>query len=87
MRTTLYHWMDHTLYHEYVIGDGDQATYVDEMEARAQLPTPTTIAIIAHKGAYFASWFYLVAHRRVHRYVHALRSLISKVVLARGRKA
>ena len=53
----LYHWMDHTLYHEYVIGEGDQAKYVDVMEEGA-VANPNYDHIIAHKGAYFASWFF-----------------------------
>ncbi len=53
----LYHWMDHTLYHEFVIGEGEDATYLDVMEEGAVV-NPNFDAIIAHKGAYFSGWFF-----------------------------
>ncbi len=53
----LYHWMDASLYHEYMVVDGDHTTYVDTMEAGA-VANPNFDHLIAHKGAYFAPAFY-----------------------------
>mgnify|MGYP004104708543 CR=1 FL=1 len=48
----LYHWMDHTLYHEYMVEHGDHVHYVDEMEEGAVL-NPNFDHVIAGKKAYF----------------------------------
>ena len=53
----LYHWMDHTLYHEFMVVDGEGTAYVDVMEEGA-VANPNYDKIIAHKGAYFTGWFY-----------------------------
>jgi len=53
----LYHWMDASLYHEYMVVDGDHVSYVDVMEAGA-VANPNYDHLIAHKGAYFAPAFY-----------------------------
>jgi hypothetical protein len=53
----LYHWMDHTLYHEFMVVGGEETSYVDVMEEGA-VANPNYDKIIAHKGAYFANWFF-----------------------------
>lgn len=53
----LYHWMDHTLYHEFMVVGGEETSYVDVMEEGA-VTNPNYDKIIAHKGAYFANWFF-----------------------------
>ena len=53
----LYHWMDSSLYHEYMVVEGDHVNYVDTMEAGA-VTNPNYDHLIAHKGAYFAPAFY-----------------------------
>ena len=53
----LYHWMDHSLYHEYMVEHGDHFHYVDEMEEGAVL-NPNYDHVIAGKAAYFADWFF-----------------------------
>ena len=53
----LYHWMDGSLYHEYMVVEGDHVNYVDTMEAGA-VANPNYDHLIAHKGAYFAPAFY-----------------------------
>lgn len=53
----LYHWMDSSLYHEYMVVDGDHVEYLDTMEAGA-VANPNYDHLIAHKGAYFAPAFY-----------------------------
>ena len=53
----LYHWMDDTLYHEYMVVDGDQSTYVDAMEEGA-VANPNFDYLIAHKAAFFSPWFF-----------------------------
>ena len=53
----LYHWMDHTLYHEYMVDHGDHVDYVDEMVEGAVL-NPNYDHVIAGKAAYFADAFF-----------------------------
>jgi MFS family permease len=54
----LYHWMDDSLYHEYMIEAGDnEVTYVDTMEAGA-VANPNYDELIDNKGAYFSAPFF-----------------------------
>lgn len=53
----LYHWMDHTLYHEYMIVEGDSVSYTDTMEAGA-VANPNYDYIIANKSAYLNGAFF-----------------------------
>lgn len=53
----LYHWMDDTLYHEYMIVEGDSVSYTDTMEAGA-VPNPNYDYIIANKSAYLNAGFF-----------------------------
>jgi len=53
----LYHWMDSTLYHEYMMVEGDQTVYLDAPEAGA-VENPNYDHIIAGKAAYFTTWFF-----------------------------
>lgn len=55
----IYHWMDHTLYHEYVVGEGDSAQYVDEPTEGA-LANPNYDALIAGKKAFLNIPFFSV---------------------------
>jgi hypothetical protein len=49
--------MDHTLYHEFMVVGGEETLYVDVMEEGA-VANPNYDKLIAHKGAYFANWFF-----------------------------
>lgn len=53
----LYHWQDESLYHEYMIQEGEHITYADTKEAGAVV-NPNFDHIIAGKGAYFSAWFF-----------------------------
>lgn len=53
----IYHWMDHTLYHEYVVGEGAEATYSDEMVEGA-MANPNYDALIANKAAFLNQPFF-----------------------------
>ncbi|MFT5921179.1 MAG: hypothetical protein ACI8TS_000505 [Flavobacteriales bacterium] len=53
----LYHWMDDTLYHEYVIGEGESAEYVDEIVEGAVVNSNYD-ELLANKSAYFSPVFY-----------------------------
>ena len=53
----LYHWMDSTLYHEFMVITGDEVTYTDVKEAGAVL-NPNYDEIIANKSAYLGGWFF-----------------------------
>lgn len=53
----IYHWMDGTLYHEYMIVSGDTVTYTDTAEAGA-VANPNYDHIIANKSAYLSTWFF-----------------------------
>ncbi|WP_306641749.1 hypothetical protein [Sanyastnella coralliicola] len=61
----LYHWMDHTLYHEFmVVGSDGATTYTDTKEAGAVL-NPNYDHIIANKSAYLGGaffWFRTIAY-------------------------
>jgi hypothetical protein len=60
----LYHWMDHTLYHPYMVEEGGAVSYVDEAVAGA-VENPNYDHIIAKKAAYFAApffWFRTLAY-------------------------
>jgi hypothetical protein len=53
----IYHWMDHTLYHEFVVGEGAEATYSDEMVEGA-MANPNYDALIANKAAFLNQPFF-----------------------------
>ncbi len=53
----IYHWMDHTLYHEFMIVNGDEVTYTDTQEAGAVV-NPNYDYIIANKSAYLNTAFF-----------------------------
>lgn len=53
----LYHWMDSSLYHEFMVVNGDEVSYLDTKEAGA-VANPNYDYIIANKSAYFANWFF-----------------------------
>jgi len=56
----LYHWMDHTLYHEYMIeGANGEVSYTDTMEAGAVL-NPSYDKIIANKEAFLNPSFWTI---------------------------
>ena len=49
--------MDSTLYHEYMVVEGDQTVYLDAPEAGA-VENPNYDHIIAGKKPYFTPWFF-----------------------------
>jgi hypothetical protein len=53
----LYHWMDTTLYHEFMTVEGGVSTYFDK-EVAGAVKNPNYDSIIAAKGAYFSTWFF-----------------------------
>lgn len=53
----IYHWMDHTLYHEFMVQEGDTVRYVDTLEAGA-VANPNYDYIIANKSAYLNAGFF-----------------------------
>ena len=53
----LYHWMDTTLYHEFMTVEGGVTTYLDDQVAGA-VNNPNYDSIISAKGAYFSTWFF-----------------------------
>lgn len=53
----IYHWMDNTLYHEFMVQEGDAVRYVDTLEAGA-VANPNYDYIIANKAAYFSAGFF-----------------------------
>lgn len=55
----LYHWMDHTLYHEFMVGEGEAAKYVDVLEAGAVV-NPNYDAIMAGKKAFLNQPFFWI---------------------------
>ena len=60
----LYHWMDHTLYHPYMVDNGSGMEYVDEA-VQGAVENPNYDHIIAKKAAYFAApffWFRTLAY-------------------------
>ena len=60
----LYHWMDHTLYHPFMVDNGSGMEYVDEA-VQGAVENPNYDHIIAKKAAYFAApffWFRTLAY-------------------------
>lgn len=55
----LYHWMDHTLYHEYMVGEGHEAQYMDEA-VQGAVANPNYDELIANKSAYLNQPFFWV---------------------------
>lgn len=55
----LYHWMDGSLYHEYMIESGDSVQYVDTMEAGAVM-NPNFDELIANKRAFLNPGFWMI---------------------------
>ncbi|MGV3638196.1 MAG: quinol:cytochrome C oxidoreductase [Flavobacteriales bacterium] len=55
----LYHWMDHTLYHEYMVGEGPGAQYVDEA-VQGAVANPNYDHLIAGKKAFLNQPFFWV---------------------------
>ncbi|MCB0765165.1 MAG: hypothetical protein KDB84_10700, partial [Flavobacteriales bacterium] len=53
----IYHWMDHSLYHEYMIGEGHDAQYVDEA-VQGAVANPNYDALIANKKAFLNQPFF-----------------------------
>ncbi len=55
----IYHWMDHTLYHEYMIGEGHDAQYVDEA-VQGAVANPNYDVLIANKKAFLNQPFFWI---------------------------
>jgi hypothetical protein len=55
----IYHWMDHTLYHEFMVGEGESAQYVDKAVEGA-VANPNYDALIANKKAFLNQPFFWV---------------------------
>lgn len=55
----LYHWMDSSLYHEYVIGEGHDAQYVDEA-VQGAVANPNYDELIANKKGYLNQPFFWI---------------------------
>ncbi|MBL7953042.1 MAG: quinol:cytochrome C oxidoreductase [Flavobacteriales bacterium] len=55
----IYHWMDHSLYHEYMVGEGHDAHYVDQLEAGA-VANPNYDTIMAGKKAFLNVPFFWI---------------------------
>ncbi|MCU0318521.1 MAG: quinol:cytochrome C oxidoreductase [Flavobacteriales bacterium] len=55
----LYHWMDSSLYHPYMVGEGESAKYVDEVVEGA-VANPNFDGIIAGKKAFLNQPFFWV---------------------------
>lgn len=55
----LYHWMDSSLYHPYMVGEGESAQYVDEVVEGA-VANPNFDGIIAGKKAFLNQPFFWV---------------------------
>lgn len=55
----VYHWMDHSLYHPYVVGEGESARYVDDAVDGA-LANPNFDPIMAGKKAFLNPIFFWV---------------------------
>jgi hypothetical protein len=53
----LYHWMDHTLYHPYMVGEGATAEYVDEA-VQGAVANPNFDHLIAGKAAFLNQPFF-----------------------------
>lgn len=55
----IYHWMDHTLYHEYMLGEGHEAQYMDE-PVEGAVANPNYDVIMAGKGAFLNLPFFWI---------------------------
>lgn len=55
----LYHWMDSTLYHPYIVGEGATATYMDEA-VQGSVANPNYDKLIADKKAFLNQPFFWV---------------------------
>jgi len=55
----IYHWMDHTLYHEFMVGEGHDAQYVDEA-VQGSVANPNFDLLIANKKAFLNQRFFWV---------------------------
>lgn len=55
----LYHWMDHTLYHEYMVGEGHEAQYMDEA-VQGAVANPNYDVLIAGKKAFLNQPFFWI---------------------------
>ena len=55
----IYHWMDHSLYHEYMVGEGDDARYVDE-PLEGAVANPNYDYLMAGKKAFLNLPFFWV---------------------------
>lgn len=55
----LYHWMDSTLYHPYMVGEGASATYMDEA-VQGSVANPNYDKLIADKKAFLNQPFFWV---------------------------
>ena len=55
----IYHWMDHTLYHEFMIGEGHEAQYVDEA-VQGAVANPNYDLLIANKKAFLNQPFFWI---------------------------
>ena len=53
----IYHWMDHTLYHEFMVGEGGSAEYVDTLVEGA-VANPNFDVLIANKKAFLNQPFF-----------------------------
>ncbi len=74
----IYHWMDHTLYHEYMIGEGHEAQYVDEA-VQGAVANPNYDLLIANKKAYLNQPFFWMRTLAVPRRIPVLRTLVPQV--------
>jgi hypothetical protein len=55
----IYHWMDHTLYHEYVLGEGESAQFMDEA-VQGAVANPNYDSLIANKKAFLNQPFFWI---------------------------
>ena len=55
----LYHWMDHSLYHEFMVGEGHDAHYVDEA-VQGAVANPNYDVLIAGKKAFLNQPFFWI---------------------------
>ena len=76
----LYHWMDQSLYFEYLLADGSLS---HEM-AEGAVDNPNFDYIIANKGAYLNGTFFWMQHPGLHRYLLVVRPFVPQVELGRG---
>ncbi|HQV76483.1 MAG TPA: hypothetical protein PLE78_13400, partial [Flavobacteriales bacterium] len=55
----LYHWMDTSLYHEYMVGEGHDAQYMDEA-VQGAVANPNFDVLIANKKAFLNQPFFWI---------------------------